>query len=513
MRGCGKVESCAGDDRTGNGAKHRPLVSVVLGDVGDTGERLAKRIPFERVSKTTSRTRRNLPTTMMEEAVAARKRMEFQLAHPNAAGIDVGSASHWVAVPADRDGQPVREFKSFTDDLIALAEWLSACGVDSVAMESTGVYWIPLFELLAARGFTVYLVNARHVKNVPGRKSDVLDCQWLQQLMSFGLLSAAYRPAEDICALRAVVRSRQMLLDYQASHVQHMQKALTQMNLQLGNVISDVAGVTGLAIIRAIVAGERDPDALARYRDRRIKASTEDIAKSLRGNWREEHLFALQLALQLYDAYQNSIDSCDVQLSSMLERLERHSGVLDKARRRSRARNAPRFDVRTALFKLSGVDLTTIDGIDVNTALKVLAEIGPDLSRFQSVKHFCSWLGLCPGTKISGGKLLSGQTKRTANRAARALKLAAAALRTSQSALGAYYRRLCGRMDKAKAVTATAHKLARIIYALITKGQTYVDQGQEYYEERYRDRVLYHLKRRAKQLGYQLQPFTAPAAP
>jgi transposase len=449
----------------------------------------------------------------MEEAMAVRKRVEFVLAHPNAAGVDIGSGSHWVAVPADRDDEPVREFKSFTGDLLALADWLLACGIDTVAMESTGVYWIPLYELLEARGLTVFLVNARHVKNVSGRKSDVLDCQWLQQLMSFGLLSGAFRPTDAICALRAVTRQREMLLEYQASHIQHMQKALTQMNLQLGNVISDVAGATGLAILRAIVAGERDPVKLAAFRDCRIKASEEEIAKSLHGNWREEHLFALAQAVALYDAYQARLEECDRQLALMLARLERHGGEPGKARHRSRAKNGPRFDIRAALYKLSGVDLTAIDGIDVSTALKVLSEIGPDLSRFKSAKHFCSWLGLCPGTKISGGKVLSGKTKRSGNRVARALKLAAAALRTSQSALGAYYRRLCARMDKGKAVTAAAHKLARIIYALLTKGQAYVDQGQEYFEERYRQRVLYHLKRKAQQMGFELQPLaTAPAA-
>jgi transposase len=444
---------------------------------------------------------------MMEEAMAARKKkVAFELAHPNAAGIDVGSASHWVAVPGDRDERPVREFRSFTADLEALADWLEACGIDTVAMESTGVYWIGLHELLEARGFTVYLVNARHVRNVSGRKSDVLDCQWLQQLMSFGLLRGAFRPPQSICALRCVVRQRDMLVGYQASHIQHMQKALTQMNLQLAKVISDVAGVTGLAIIRDIVAGERDAHKLAAHRDCRIKASEEDIAKSLQGNWREEHLFALRQALSLYDSYQARIDECDQQLALMLARLQRHSGSPGPTRRRWRAKNAPRFDLRGALYKLAGVDLTSVDGIDVITAMTLLCEVGPDLSRFKSEKHFCSWLGVCPGTKISGGKLLSGATKRSANRAARALKLAAAGLRSSQSALGAYFRRLCARMDRAKAVTAAAHKLARIVYALLTKGQAYVDQGQDYYEERYQQRVLHHLKRKAHKMGFELQP-------
>lgn len=442
--------------------------------------------------------------------MARRKRAVVELAHPNAAGIDIGSASHYVAVPADRDGEPVREFKSFTEDMERLADWLVACEIETVAMESTGVYWIPLFELLEARGFTVYLVNARHVKNVSGRKSDVLDCQWLQQLMSFGLLSGAFRPKQEICALRAVMRLRETLLGYQARHVQHMQKALTQMNVQLANVISDIVGDTGQKIVRAIIDGERDGAKLAKLKNVRIRASEADIAKSLRGNWREEHLFALKQAMLLFDAYGERLAECDRQLEAMLSALQQEDvGEPAKARRRGRAKNAPKFDVRTQLFGMCGVDLTRIDGIDTTTALKVIAEVGPDLSRFKSAKHFASWLGLCPGTKISGGKVLSGATKRTANRAAQALRLAAAALRSSHSALGAYYRRMCSRLDRPQAVTATAHKLARLIYTMLTKGTEYTDQGQNYYEERYRQRVLHHLAKRAEKLGLQLTPIPA----
>lgn len=443
--------------------------------------------------------------------MARRKRAVVELAHPNAAGIDIGSASHYVAVPADRDREPVREFKSFTEDLERLADWLAACEIDTVAMESTGVYWIPLFELLEGRGFTVYLVNARHVKNVSGRKSDVLDCQWLQQLMSFGLLSGAFRPKDEICALRAVTRLRDTLLGYQARHVQHMQKALTQMNVQLANVISDIVGETGQKIVRAIIAGERDGTKLAKLKNVRIRASEAEIAKSLRGNWRAEHLFALEQAMALFDAYAERLAECDRQLDTMMTALQREgAGEPGKARRRGRAKNAPQFDVRAQLFGMCGVDLTRIDGLDTTTALKVIAEVGPDLSRFKSAKHFASWLGLCPGTKISGGKVLSGATKRTANRAAQALRLAAAALRSSHSALGAYYRRMCSRLDRPQAVTATAHKLARLIYTMLTKGTEYTDQGQDYYEERYRQRVLHHLAKRAEKLGLQLTPI-APA--
>jgi transposase len=419
----------------------------------------------------------------MEQAMTSCKRVVFELTHPHAAGIDIGASSHFVAVPPDRDDQPVQEFPSFTEDLERLANWLGVCGIDTVAMESTGVYWIPLFELLEARGFTVYLVNARHVKNVPGRKSDVLDCQWLQQLMSFGLLRGAFRPQGDVCAPRAVARQRAMLLRYQARHIQHMQKALTQMNIQLGQVISDVAGETGQKIIRAILAGERDGATLAKLRNVRIRAGEEEITKALQGNWREEHLFALRQAVALYDAYAGQLGECDRQLETMLEALAQHAGEPGKPKRRSKAKNAPKFDLRSHLFKLCGVDLTRIDGIDVTTAFTVLAEVGADLSRFKNAKHFASWLGLCPGTKISGGKVLSGKSKRTANRAAQALRLAAVSLRTSQSALGAYYRRLCARMDKPRAVTACAHKLARLIFALLTRGEDYVDQGQAQYED------------------------------
>ena len=438
-------------------------------------------------------------------------RAALSITHPNAAGIDIGSASHFVAVPPDRDAEPVREFPSFTADLNALADWLKACAVDIVAMESTGVYWIPLFELLEARGFTVMLVNARHVKNVSGRKSDVLDCQWLQQLMTYGLLSGAFRPAEQVCVLRALWRQRGMLLRSQGRHVQHMQKALTQMNIQLANVISDVAGETGQKILRAIVAGERDGQALAALKNVRIQASSDDIAKSLHGNWRAEHLFTLKQALAAFDFIGTQVAECDRELELQLQSLAIHDGEPAKGKKRGRARNAPKFDLRIQLFKMCGVDLTRIDGIDVTTALAVISEIGADMSRFPSVRHFTSWLGLCPGTKISGGKILSSKTKRVANRAAQALRLAAAALRTSQSALGAYFRRMCSRMDKPKAVTAAAHKLARLIYTMLTRGSEYTDQGQDYYEERHRQRVLHHLAQRAAKLGLRMVAIEQPA--
>ena len=434
-----------------------------------------------------------------------KSRQALTITHPNAAGIDIGCASHYVSVPPDRDDNPVREFPSFTADLNALADWLAACGVDTVAMESTGVYWIPLFELLESRGFTVLLVNARHVKNVSGRKSDVLDCQWLQQLMTYGLLSGAFRPGDAVCVLRSMWRQRGMLLRGKGRQVQHMQKALTQMNIQLANVISDIVGESGQKILRAIVAGERDGQVLAEMKNGRIRASAGEIAKSLQGNWRAEHLFALKQALDMFDFLDTQITECDRQIEQQLHHLQTHDGELAKIKQRGgRPRNAPKFDLRTQLFRMCGVDLTRIDGIDVTTALAVVSETGADMSRFPSVAHFTSWLGLCPGTKITGGKGMSGKTKRVANRAAQALRLAAAALRTSQSALGAYFRRMCSRMDKPKAIAAAAHKLARLIYTMLTKGEEYTDRGQDYYEERYRASVLRNLAKRAEKMGMKL---------
>jgi transposase len=486
---------------------------MVMGDVDDIGESERSGIPDRRLRGQRTHTSAALfpVDAWRDEAMADRVRAPtLEVAHRNAAGIDIGSGSHFVAVRADVDERPVREFLSFTEDLEALAQWLTQCGVDVVAMESTGVYWIALYELLESRGFTVHLVNSRHVKNVSGRKSDVLDCQWLQQLMSYGLLTGAFRPQEEICVLRSVARQRDMLVQYQSKHIQHMQKALTQMNVQLDNVISDLVGATGQKIVRAIVAGERDALKLARMRDVRIRASEADIVKSLQGNWRAEHLFALKQAVSLYDSYQASIAECDVQLAEVLGRLATHDDAPEAPKSgRGRPVKVDKFDLRKALYRACGVDLTRIEGIDVSTALTMIAEVGPDLSRFKTVKHFASWLGLCPGTKISGGKVLSGASKRIANRLAQALRISAVAAGKSRSALGAYYRRLSARLGKAKAVRATAHKLARLIYTLMTKGEAYVDQGQDYYEQQHQQRVLKNLKKKALEMGFSLTPVAA----
>jgi len=432
----------------------------------------------------------------------------LSIAHPNAAGIDIGGAAHFVAVPPDRDSEPVRQFRSFTADLNQLADWLLECRIDIVAMESTGVYWIPLFEILDARGIQVLLVNARHVKGVSGRKSDVLDCQWLQQLMSYGLLRGAFRPQEQICVLRSYSRQRQQLLRGQAKQVQLMQKALIQMNIQLTNVLSDIVGLTGQAILRAIVNGERDGRKLAKLRHWRVQAEEAQIAKSLAGNWREEHLFSLKQALAMFDAYAERLAECDAQIENTLSKLQRHTTELPPSQRSQHAKNSPKFDVRERVFRVLGVDITAIAGIDIGTALIVAAEVGPDFSRFPTVKHFTSWLGLCPGTKITGGKVISGRTLRSANRLAQALRVAAVSLRSSKSSLGAYYRRLAGRMEKSKAIGAVAHKLARLIYMMITKGREYVEQGLERYEARQHELAMKNVAKRAAALGLRVVPAT-----
>lgn len=435
--------------------------------------------------------------------MAARKREDEVF--PHAAGIDVGASSHWVAVPPHLADEAVREFGAMTADLNALADWLLACGVDTVAVESTGVYWIPVYEVLEQHGLNVWLVDARQMKYVPGRKSDVQDCQWLQKLMSLGLLRAAWRPDGEVCIVRAVSRQREVLLIEQASWVQRMQKALVQMNIQLTEVLADVMGKTGQAIIRAIVAGERDPLLLARHHNRRIKASKEDVTKALTGNWREEHLFVLAQALAMYDDIGRHLAECDSRLQALLTERSRASVDLGKVPKAG-SKTRTTYDVRKALADWAGVDLTRINGLEVTSVMKILSELGPDLSHFANVKHFCSWLGLCPATKISGGKVMSASTKRSANRVRQALKMAAMSLSRNQSALGAFYRRLCGRMDKPRANTATAHKLARMVYFMLTRGEAFVDQGQQRYEEQQRQRSIAALKRRAAALGFQVTP-------
>ena len=424
----------------------------------------------------------------------------------DAAGIDIGAAEHWAAVPPGRDteGQDVRRFGAFTGELCALADWLKQCGIQTVAMESTGVYWIPLYELLVERGFEVLLVDARQAKNVPGRKTDVLDCQWLQELHTYGLLRGAFRPVDQVCILRSYLRQRSMLVSYASHHIQHMQKALEQMNLKLSHVVSDITGLTGMGIIKAILSGERDPVKLAKLRDPRCKSSEATVARALEGHYREEHLFTLQQAVELVEFYQQQMTACDRQIEACLQQFEEKSSETPVTTRRRKRRRGIAFDARSYLYRMTGIDLTQIDSIEGNTALTVISEIGLDMSRWPTEKHFGSWLGLAPGSKVSGGKRLSGRTKPSANRAAAALRLAAQSLNQSQSALGAYFRRLKARLGAPKALTAAAYKLARIVYRMLKYGAGYVDQGEAAYEERYRDRLLRNLKRRAAELGFQL---------
>jgi transposase len=435
--------------------------------------------------------------------------------HLNAAGIDVGSEFHFVAVPPDRDAQPVRKFGSFTVDLQGLADWLKSCGIDTVVLESTGVYWVALFELLESHGFEVLLVDPRRLKSVPGRKTDVVDCQWLQQLHTYGLLSGAFRPTEQVCVLRSYVRQRAMLVQQAAQHIQHMQKALHQMNVKLDKVVSALAGVTGMAIVRAILKGERDPVVLAQLRDFRCHSSEEVFAKALQGNWRDEHLFALQQAVALYDVYQQQIAECDQRIEACLAAFEDKSGGQAPPRkpsapRKKRRRNEPDFEMREPLQRMTGVDLTQIDGLEGHTVLKVVSEIGTDMSRWPTVKHFTSWLSLCPGSKRSGGKVLSSRTKPSANRAAAALRMAATGLQRSQSALGAFFRRMRARLGTPKAITATAHKLARLIYFTLKHGWDYVDKGAEWYERQFQERLVRSLSRKAADLGFKLVPVASP---
>jgi len=432
----------------------------------------------------------------------------------NAAGIDIGSEQHWVAVPEDRDENPVRAFGCFTSDLHALAHWLKKCGINTVAMESTGVYWIPLFQILETQGFDVKLVNARHVKNVPGRKTDVKDCQWLQQLHTYGLLSGSFRPDDSICVLRSYWRHRENLIRYAAAHVQHMQKALTEMNLQLHKVISDITGVTGMRIIRAILDGERDFIKLAQMKDPRIKHSTDTIAKALEGDYRQEHLFALKQAVELYCFYQQQLEACNQQIQAYLMQMDSALNIDSQPikRKKKPSKNQPCFDLATHLYRISGVDFTQIDGLNVLSVHTILSEVGLNPEAFGTEKRFTSWLGLCPENRITGEKIKSVRTRKVVNRAAKAFRIAANSLKNSQSALGGYYRRMRARLGPPKAVTATAHKLARIFFRLWKNGGIYQDIGADYYEQKYKNRVINNIKKRAKKLGFQIsfQPIENP---
>lgn len=458
------------------------------------------------------------------------------IVHRHAAGIDIGSTFHVVGVPPDSDQEPVRRFDSFTGDLHRLADWLKQVGITTVAMESTSIYWIPVYQILQEHGFEVVLVNARDSKNVPGRKTDFNDAQWIQRLHEYGLLRASFRPDETMVALRDYLRYRERMVQYAASHIQHMQKALMQMNVQLHHAVSDITGATGMKIIRSIVEGTRDPAVLAEFRDIRCKASVQTLRKALTGNYRAEHVFTLRQALELYDTYQDKIHDCDQEIERCLAELNQQRAAKEsepvqtlealqtpkapknpqtpktpktpkgrKTRQRSSNKNEPCIEIQEALFTLAGgVNLTHIPGLGPYSALRIVAECGTDMTRWPTVKHFTSWLTLAPGNKISGGKVLSSRTRRSSNRATALLRLAAACVGRTKTALGAFYRRLGARVGKAKAVTATARKIAVLFYNTLRYGSAYQDPGQDYYEQRYKRRTLDNLRRRAGALGFKL---------
>ncbi len=429
----------------------------------------------------------------------------IRVINPDTAGIDIGASSHFVAVPEGRDKEIVKEFGCFTEDLGAMIRWLKHCRIKTVVMESTASYWIPVFEMLDQAGFQVKLVDAHHVKNVRGRKSDVIDCQWLQQLDAHGLLPAAFRPENEIVELRSYLRQRTMLIETAAMHIQHMQKALIQMNIHLNNVISDITGVTGMAIVRSILSGERNPKQLAKMRDPRCRQPEEVIEKSLQGNYRPEHLFALKQAMEGYDFYQTKIAECDEEIKKKLERLSPIKALIEtKEKARKAKKHEYTFNVKEHLKQMIGADLTTVPGIDINTALKLISEIGTDITKWPTEKHFCAWLGLCPGTRISGGRRLNSHTSHCTNKAAIAIRMSANSLSKSQTAFGAHLRRMKARMGPVEAITATGHKIARSIYHMMRKKEDFKEAGADIYDKLHEAKTLKFLKKRAANFGYTL---------
>jgi transposase len=440
----------------------------------------------------------------------------LDVVHANAAGIDVGNASHFVAVPPGRDENPVREFGSWTADLRNMAAWLKHCGIRTVAMQSTGVYWIAVQEVLEDEGLEVYLVNARGTKNLPGRKSDVQECQWLMKLHTYGLLRNSFRPPEEIRTVRTLWRLRDRWVKEAGRAIQQMQKALTTMNIQLANVISDLSGVTGLAIVRALVAGTRDPWELAKLRDKRINASEAEIAHSLEGNWRDDVMFELRQVVEAYDFYQKQMDGCDKKLQKALKALpnreipgQNGAGEPVVPPTKTRLKNQPKFNLAAELQRTLGVDVTAVDGLHVMTGQIFLSEVGPDLSAFPTEDHFASWLELTPRREVSGGKVIRHVKPDGRNRLANVLRMGAQALSRSDSYLGARYRRLRGRLGGPRANKAMARYLACLLYRLITKGEAYVDRGAKYYESKRQERERLALERRAAAQGFRLVPLAA----
>lgn len=433
---------------------------------------------------------------------------DLVIVNPHAAGIDAGSEQHFVSVPEDRADEPVRAFGTFTADLHALADWLMACGIKTVAIEATGVYWVPLFEILEQRGLNPRLIDSRSIGR-RSKKTDVLDCQWIRQLHTYGLLDPAFRPHADMLPLRAFIRQRDMLIKYAADHIRHMQKALDLMNVKLHLVVSDTVGVTGLRIIRAIIAGKHDPKHLATLREPNCKSSEETFTKALIGNYRDEHLFALEQAVDLFDTYQNKIQESDQKIAAALAIFDKKGDASKLAKKTSKRRrkNQPHFDGRTLLYEMVGVDLTAIHGLESSSILTILSETGRDMSPWQSAKDFSAWLALSPNNRKTGGKLLHKKPPVIRpNRAAQAFRIAAQTLEKVQCGLGAFFRRVQSRLGRAGAIKATAHKLAVIFYSMLKNKTEYHDIGVAYYEERYRERLLKSLKNNAAKLGFELAP-------
>jgi transposase len=449
-------------------------------------------------------------------ATKRKKRVQdLPVLHPDAAGIDIGANEVFVAVPTDRDTEPIRSFATFTSDLNALADWLQSCRICSVAMESTSVYWIPLHQILEARGFEVYLVNAQHVKNVPGRKTDVSDCQWIQYLHSVGLLRASFRPPAFICAIRSLWRHRGSLIQMAAEHVLHMQKALDQMNLQVHRVLSDITGLSGLRILDAILGGERNPVKLAQLCHSRVKSSRDTVAKSLEGDYRPEHVFALRQSLAGYRYYQGLIAEVDGEIQRHLADLKTAVDIdlepptRTKKTAYQRHHYEPKsFDLRAELYRIFGVDLTDVPGISAVTAHTILCEIGTDVSRFQNASAFASWLGLCPEQQISGGRVLYTKSRRVRNRVALALRMGANSLHHANNYLGEFFRRIVRRLGKPQAITATAHKLARIVFHLLNTREPYNESVFQRCDQEALQRAELRLRRYAAQLGFQVVPAT-----
>lgn len=450
---------------------------------------------------------------------------DFKRISPHTAGIDIGAHSIFVCAGFEEGKQEIREFLTFTSDIRKSAAWLKECGIKSVAMESTGSYWIPVYEILEEEGFEVYLVNAQHIKAIPGKKTDVKDCQWIQQLHSYGLLKGSFRPDNHGVTFRVYVRQRNRLIELSSMQIQLMNKAMVQMNIRLDQVFSDISGTSSMTIIRAIVSGERSPAILARHRHDQCKCTEKDVVKALEGNFRPEYVFALEHALCIYDCIHSLILECDLKIEEMLSNWydsqnqlvqfvisENHTPICGEeknktiCKKKKLGKNAYSFDVSTALKNVLKVDLTAINGINASTAITIMSEIGTDMSRWPTVKHFASWLGLCPGNKISGGKVLSSHTIRTSNRAKQAFRMAANSLHHSKSVLGAYYRRMRARLGAPGAIIATAHKIAKIVYLMLRDQKSFHDIGQDAYEQQFETRRIANLKRMAREMGFDLQP-------